>query len=342
MPWQRPGYPHDICTEQSPPATFRRPYAPAPTSHTMPELDAPDRPPLILIANDQEWSARSLETILGPSGYAVLRAYNGRQALDMARTARPDLILLDERMPDLRGTDVCRILRDDPQFGAHIPVVIVTADLVDREQQLGALRAGAWDCIGEPVDAESLLLRIGTWVRAKREVDRVRARSLVDDATGLYNVYGLTRRARELGAEASRNGAALAFVAVAPEPIPTSGDPLAMEELADRLAEHLGGVIRQSGRASDAIGRLGRNEFAIITPATQAAGVLRLVERLQARVKESPLAADAGSHSLTLAAGYCAVDDYSGSTMDAEEMLHRAAAALRQARMADGEGIVRG
>ena len=47
----------------------------------MSELPIPSRPPLVLIANDQEWSARSLESILGPAGYAVLRAYTGRQAL---------------------------------------------------------------------------------------------------------------------------------------------------------------------------------------------------------------------------------------------------------------------
>jgi len=48
------------------------------------------RPLLVLIANDQEWSARSLETILGPHGYAVLRTYNARQTLDLARRVRPD------------------------------------------------------------------------------------------------------------------------------------------------------------------------------------------------------------------------------------------------------------
>lgn len=323
------------------PATLRRSPARPTTSQTMPEHDAPERPPMVLIANDQEWSARSLETILGPSGYAVLRAYNGRQALDLARTARPDLVLLDERMPDLRGTDVCRILRDDPHFGAHTPVVIVTADLVDREQQLTALRAGAWDCIGEPLDAEALLLRIGTWVRAKREVDRVRDLSLLDDATGLYNMRGLARRARELGAEAYRSRAPLACVAVAPDPGPSAGDTLVMEELAERLAEHLGGVIRQTGRASDAIGRMGRSEFAIIAPATQAEGVRRLVERLQSRVEAAPFAAGAELHGLRLSAGYYAVDDYAESTVDAEEMLVRAAAALRHVRSEEGSGGVR-
>ena len=288
---------------------------------------------MILIANDQEWSARSLETILGPNGYAVLRAYTGRQALELARTTHPDLVMLDERMPDLRGTDVCRILRDDPHFGAHTPVLIVTADSVDREQQLSALRAGAWDFVGEPLDAEALLLRIATWVRAKREIDRVRDESLLDSATGLYNMRGLARRAREIGAEAYRLRGALACVALAPEHLPASGDAEAMDELAERLAEHLGRLIRQSGRASDAIGRLGRHEFAIIAPATQADGAIRLVERLQQQVEGSSfLLPNSDMPRLQLAAGYCAVPDYAESPVDSVEMLLRAAAALRHLR----------
>ncbi len=304
----------------------------------MSDSDASYRPPMILIANDQEWSARSLETVLGPSGYAVLRAHNGRQALELARTTHPDLVLLDERMPDLRGTDVCRMLRDDPLFGRHTPVVIVTADLMGREQYLAALRAGAWDCLGEPLDTEALLLRIATWVSAKREVDRVSDQSLLDPATGLYNMRGLARRAREMGAEAYRSRGALACVALAPEAGPSAGDTLVMEELAERLAEHLGGVIRQSGRASDVIGRMGRSEFAIIAPATQAEGVLRLVQRLQQKVEAAPFEVGQEARGVRLSAGYYAVPDYAESTVDALEMLVRAATALRHLRSEGREG----
>ena len=291
---------------------------------------------MILIANDQEWSARSLESILGPSGFAVLRAYNGRQALELARTTHPDLIILDERMPDLRGTEVCRILRDDPRFGAQTPMLVMTADQVDREQQLAALRAGAWDFIGDPVDSEALLLRIGTWIRAKRAGDRVREESLLDSETGLYNMRGLARRAREIGAEAYRSRAAVACVALAPDELPGAGDVELMEELADQIAAHLGRVMRGTGRASDAIGRLGRTEFGIIAPATEAQGVIRLVERLQERMNAEPLVPDPRGtlegRPLQLRAGYCAVPDYTESAVDAVEMLLRAAAALRHVR----------
>ena len=67
------------------------PHEPCIDSGPMPDLAVADqadpaiasRPLLVLIANDQEWSARSLETILGPHGYAVVRTYNGRQTLDL-------------------------------------------------------------------------------------------------------------------------------------------------------------------------------------------------------------------------------------------------------------------
>jgi diguanylate cyclase (GGDEF)-like protein len=296
------------------------------------DRDARERPPMILIANDQEWSARGLESILGPAGYAVVRAYNGRQALDLARTAQPDLIILDERMPDLRGSEVCQILRDDARFGAHIPLLLVTADSVDREQALAAYRAGAWDFVSEPMDAEALLLRIGTYVRAKREVDRVRDESLLDPTTGLYNVRGLVRRAREIGAEAYRSRGAFACVAIgldAPEPAALQA---VTGQWADEVAEHVGGILRQVSRASDALGRLGRSEFAVIAPATERAGAVRLAERLQRQVADAPLRVGPGEHAILLRAGYCAVDDYAASAIDAEEMLLRATVALRHVR----------
>ena len=87
----------------------------------MPNREKAPATPLVLIANDQEWSARSLESILGPSGYSVVRAYTGQQALERVRTAQPDIIILDAQMPDLHGFEVCRQLRSDPRFSANTP-----------------------------------------------------------------------------------------------------------------------------------------------------------------------------------------------------------------------------
>ncbi len=130
----------------------------------MANRDKSHSPPLVLIANDQEWSARSLESILGPSGYSVVRAYTGQQALERARTAQPDLIILDAQMPDIHGFEVCRMLRSDPRFSATTPIVITTSGPSGRTQRLEAYRAGAWEFLGQPLDGEALLLKLTTFL----------------------------------------------------------------------------------------------------------------------------------------------------------------------------------
>lgn len=286
-------------------------------------------PPLVLVANDQEWSARSLESILAPNGYAVLRAYTGQQALERARSARPDLVILDAQMPDLHGFEVCRQLRNDPRFSATTPILITTAGPSGRAQRLEAYKAGAWEFLGQPLDGESLLLKLSTFLASKLEADRLREESLLDQLTGLYNMRGLSRRAREIGAEVFRRHQSLACVVFAP-----TG-----EGTVDQVAERIGRTLRAQGRSSDAIGRVGDGEFAVIAPDTESAGAVRLFERLE-RLLETENGNGAGSR-LPLKAGYCAVTDFATSPVDAVELLLRATSALRQLQNAPGTDRIR-
>ena len=286
-------------------------------------------PPLVLVANDQEWSARSLESILAPNGYAVLRAYTGQQALERARSARPDLVILDAQMPDLHGFEVCRQLRNDPRFSATTPILITTAGPSGRAQRLEAYKAGAWEFLGQPLDGESLLLKLSTFLASKLEADRLREESLLDQLTGLYNMRGLSRRAREIGAEVFRRHQSLACVVFAP-----TG-----EGTVDQVAERIGRTLRAQGRSSDAIGRVGDGEFAVIAPDTESAGAVRLFERLE-RLLETENGNGAGGR-LPLKAGYCAVTDFATSPVDAVELLLRATSALRQLQTAPGTDRIR-
>jgi diguanylate cyclase (GGDEF)-like protein len=292
--------------------------------------------PLVLIANDQEWSARSLESILGPSGYSVVRAYTGQQALERARTSHPDLIILDAQMPDMHGFDVCRALRNDPRFSATTPIVITTSGPSGRTQRLEAYRAGAWEFLGQPLDGEALLLKLGTFLQSKQQVDVLREENLLDSGTGLYNMRGLARRAREIGADAVRRREALACVVFAPEAEQEGEEEAADEELV-RLSDQVGAVFRQVGRGSDAIGRLGPVEFAVIAPATGSEGAVRLVDRLGGAVEATRIPVRGGQRSVRIRAGYCAVPDFAESPVDAAELLLRATTALRDLRRG-GEG----
>jgi diguanylate cyclase (GGDEF)-like protein len=294
--------------------------------------------PLVLIANDQEWSARSLESILGPNGYAVVRAYTGQQALERARTSQPDIIILDAQMPDMHGFEVCRSLRSDPRFSSTTPIVITTSGPSGRTQRLEAYRCGAWEFLGQPLDGEALLLKLGTFLESKRQVDILREENLLDSGTGLYNMRGLARRAREIGADATRRREALACVVFAPES-DLDDDEAGGDELA-RMSDQVGAVLREVGRVSDAIGRLGITEFAVIAPATGTDGALRLVDRLGGAVEATRMPVRGGERSVRIKAGYCAVPDFADAAVDATELLLRATTALRDLKMrGDGDRI---
>jgi PleD family two-component response regulator len=299
----------------------------------MTEAGLTQRPPLILLANEHEWAARSLETILGPHGYAVLRAYTGRQLLGLVRSAQPDLIMVDVRLPDMRGVDVCRALRDDPHFPDETPIIFTSSGTPERDERLEAFKAGAWEIVSQPLDAEVLLLKLDAYMRGKRAVDRLRDESLLDQATGLYNMQGMVRRAREMSADAQRLHAPISCVAFTPvATAETEPTPPAITEF---MIERLGAIVRRTGRASDAIGRLGPAEFAIIAPATAEPGAIRMMERLESQLSDVLAQPDGIAQHVELRAGYCTVADGTRSDVDAVEMLLRANTALRLVRDAD-------
>ena len=98
----------------------------------------------------------------------------------------------------------------------------------------------------------------------------------------------------------------------------------------------MGQLFKRAGRASDAIGRLGHSEFAVIAPATSNEGALRLIQRLGGSIEASPIPVRGGERSLRVRAGYCAVSDFAESPVDAVELLLRATTALRDLKR-DGD-----
>jgi PleD family two-component response regulator len=267
------------------------------------------RPPLVLIVNDQEWSTRSLESILAPSGYAVLRAYTAGTGLKRAIEARPDVILVGAVLPDMDGLELCRALRDDPRVTPSTPIMVTTTSRPGRNERLAALRAGAWDILGQPLDAEELVLRFDGFVRAKHDADLAREEGLVDRLTGLYSMNGLSRRARELASQAYRQSGALACVVFRIDA--AAEDQSAVTTLAERL--------KAEGRSSDVIGRVGEAEFAVFALGANREGAEALVQRI--------VRAAGPGHS-AIAVGYHAVEDNRTADLQPQDFLAHASAAL--------------
>lgn len=306
----------------------------------MPDRAPRSHPPLVVIANSQEWHTRSLESILGPHGYAVLKAYTGKQALDRARGAQPDIIIVDTDLPDLDGLEVVRMLRHDPQISESTPILVTSPGHPTRQKRLDALRAGAWDYLGSSYDGEELPLRLDAYVRAKFDADRAREESLLDRITGLYNIRGLARRARELGSQAFRHEEAFACVVFAPL-VDAAGDDAVADEAAVREAvERLARALRESGRVSDAIGRLGPTEFAVVAQGTDGEGVVRMAERLQ-KLLDTEGERDGRSSRVRVAAGYDAVANYHDAPIEPSDMLVRATMAMRLSRSDENGNWIR-
>ncbi|MFC1662252.1 response regulator [Gemmatimonadota bacterium] len=80
----------------------------------------------ILIVDDEPDVVRYLEMLLQDQGYETLGALDGREAMELARQEKPDLVILDISMPNVSGTKVYREIRTDPEL-ASIPVIIITA-----------------------------------------------------------------------------------------------------------------------------------------------------------------------------------------------------------------------
>jgi len=114
-----------------------------------------------LIVEDDRAVARGLEYGLADEGFEVLWAETGRQALELARKRDPHLILLDIRLPDISGFDVCRQLRAE---GKRQPILVLTALDEELDKVLG-LELGADDYVVKPYSLRELISRVRALLR---------------------------------------------------------------------------------------------------------------------------------------------------------------------------------
>ena len=103
-------------------------------------------------------SIRAYSHVLEREGYKILTASNGAEALETARGARPDMVLLDTTLPDIDGFEVCRRLKAD-KITANTPVIFVTADW-GTQYAVEAFRSGAADYLTQPLAADELRARV--------------------------------------------------------------------------------------------------------------------------------------------------------------------------------------
>jgi CheY-like chemotaxis protein len=246
----------------------------------------------VLIVDDDVQTLRLVGLMLERQGYKILAANNGTQALQMAHTEHPDVILLDVMMPDVDGYEVTRRLRKDPDT-ANIPVLMFTAKTQVDDKIVG-YEAGADDYLAKPIHPAELTAHL----RALLQRSRVRAvpskeRGYVVGVLAAKGGVGVSTLALNL-AIAYHQKTKVEVIAAELRP----GQGTWSGELSHTLSEGLGNILRM--RAQDITATSIENEMArmpygirllMASPKSKDTELMKNTEQLEALVENLPLLA---------------------------------------------------
>ena len=315
----------------------------------MTDQHAASRARIVLLVNRQEWTARSMESVLQPAGFAVVKAYTGRQAIELAGRLRPDLVILDYKLTDILGLDACRAIRELPTVDDTTPFVIATTASLNRKERHECFREGIWDILSSPFDPVELVCKLKTFLSARRQVEEAWESTHKDPTTGLYKWNGLLARAVELVADAHRSRRWTACVALGLRKgqsvvssegvVGASSDEVPRISLSDpgspRLLNRIAAALFEATRDSDSTGILGTDDFLVLAPGTDEEGAATLATRLVEVLNDRAILEERRRSELQFSAGYYAALDGTGGSLMAKDLIGRSMEALRAAQVGD-------
>ena len=238
---------------------------------------------IVLIVDDQPLNIQMLAQALGDA-YLVKAATSGQTALKVCRMAsKPDLILLDVLMPEMDGYELCRLLKEDPAT-RDIPVIFITAKNESLDEELG-FKVGAVDYITKPFSPVIVQARVRTHLTLKRNIDLLESLAFLDGLTGIPNRRRLDRELHSEWNRALRGRTPVSLLMVDVDYFKKFNDHYGHGPGDQCLKEIAGALLASVKRTGDLVARYGGEEFAILLPATDETGVLRVARRIQENVK---------------------------------------------------------
>jgi len=128
---------------------------------------------LVLVVDDEISNRYAITRVLTQAGYRVLEAATGDEALRSLRGERPDLVVLDVKLPDISGYEICRRIKSDPET-ASILVLQVSATFVNSRDAVRSLDGGADSYLTQPVEPPVLIATVGALIRLRRTEEALR------------------------------------------------------------------------------------------------------------------------------------------------------------------------
>lgn len=288
--------------------------------------------PVILIVDDTQTGRHALMTALGETEYELSLATNGQEALTLATSLEPDIILLDVMMPDLNGYEVCRQIRSIPSL-REVPILMISS-LTERAERLQGILSGADDFISKPFDAVELKARVRTItdLNRYRKLNAMRRNlavlenqqvhwqklAMVDDLTALHNRRAFLRKGLEELERAKRYQTDLSALMIDVDKFKNVNDTLGHRAGSDIL-KSVAVELKNNLRSMDIAGRLGGDEFCILLPHTPMISAGALAERLRRSIEAKVFPARGAAIQVTISVGIATLTPDMNSIMDLME-----------------------
>jgi PAS domain S-box-containing protein len=155
-------------------------------------------PTLILNVDDNDGARYAKSRILQSAGFQVLEATNGADALDIVKREQPVLVLLDVKLPDINGIEVCRRIKADPDTNCVL-VLQTSAALTGRDDKIRGLEGGADNYLAAPIEADELVANVNALLRMRQTQDELRDseerfRQLTDNIEDVFWMFSVPGR----------------------------------------------------------------------------------------------------------------------------------------------------
>lgn len=231
----------------------------------------------ILLASSREWLASALRAVLEPAGFAFEHTSTGAASLERAIAAPPDVVIVDEGLPDRSVPELCTDLAG-LSLARSLPILVYSPAFWHESEQAAAMRAGAWDVVREPIRSRLLVAKLERLIQIKRLIEASGAET-PEEGEGPLTLPGLFRFLPVLAALAGREGRPLGCAVLGP----TRPDRLAAD--AEGASRDMAAFVARNTRRSDVLAWLGERDLALIAFGADLSGLGTMMERLTSRAE---------------------------------------------------------
>jgi|GEM_PF-139914 len=283
--------------------------------------------PFVLLVEDNESDAEIVRHLLKDVPIRLERLSNGADAVELCRSGKVDLMLLDILLPGLNGFEVCRQVKASDK-GKDLPIVVITC-LEDMDSRLKCIELQADDFLVKPIIGRELQARVKVLLEKKKQLDKLRSHyeealnsAIVDWLTGLYN-HGYFKKFLDLEIKKSlRQRYPVTLIMIDVDNFKAVNDSYG-HPAGDLILQELAHVVRKAVREVDLVARYGGDEFAVVLPYSDGQGALRVAHRIDEAVKKHAFSPNASSPKalLTVSMG---VAGYPEDAVHVDELIHSA------------------